>query len=75
MNRNARSRVLVISTIILNTAIAQSALAQSNGSADSSPYIPDTPGESHASTDLRVFGSNPDGWLFPATKLDELLPS
>lgn len=75
MNRNARSRVLVISTIILNTAIAQSALAQSNGSADFSPYIPDTPGESHASTDLRVFGSNPDGWLFPATKLDELLPS
>src|ERR1700694_4823661 len=38
------------------------------------PYQPDTPGGSQAATDLRVFGPNPYGWLFPITRLDELLP-
>ena len=37
-------------------------------------YQPDTPGASHAAEDLRVFGPNPDGWLFPITRLDQLLP-
>lgn len=69
------SRVFVISTIVLSTAIAQLALAQSNSSSDISPYVPDTPGESRAATDLRVFGPNPNGWLFPITQLDKWLPS
>ena len=39
------------------------------------PVTPDAPGGSHASTDLRVDGANPDGWLFPITQLDRSLPS
>jgi hypothetical protein len=69
------SRLFIISILTLTTAIAQLALAQSNSSTDFSQYAPDTPGESHAATDLRVSGPNPDGWLFPITNLDELLPS
>jgi len=38
------------------------------------PYPPDTPGGSNAATDLRIAGPNPDGWLFPITRVDELLP-
>lgn len=74
MDRSSKSRLLVISTIVLSTGISQNAVAQSNNPASFSPYTPDTPGESHAATDLRVFGPNPDGWLFPITKLDESLP-
>jgi hypothetical protein len=54
------ARFLIFSTVALGTALAQ---AQ-----------PDGPGESHAETDLRISGPNPDGWLFPVTRLDELLP-
>jgi hypothetical protein len=42
--------------------------------ADLDAYPPDSPGASHASLDLRVPGSNPDGWLFPVTELDQSLP-
>lgn len=38
------------------------------------PYGTDTPGASHAAADLRIPGSSPDGWLFPITRLNELLP-
>jgi hypothetical protein len=75
MNSSAMSRVSVINTIVLGALINQSALAQSNSSANFSPYGDDAPGGSHAATDLRVSGSNPGRWLFPVTKLDESLPS
>jgi len=41
---------------------------------DLDPYLPDSPGASHAALDLRVFGPNADGWLFPVTQVDESLP-
>ena len=53
---------------------AGSAMAQQSAPPSTEPYQPDTPGESHASTDLRITGPNPDGWLFPVTQLDRLLP-
>jgi hypothetical protein len=36
--------------------------------------LPHAPGESRASTDPRVTGSNPVGWLFPIAQIDYLLP-
>jgi len=59
-------RILIFSAF-LSTATAQSA-------PNSGAYQPDSPGVSHASTDLRVEGPNPDGWLFPITQLNTLLP-
>jgi hypothetical protein len=59
-------RILILSAF-LSTAAAQP-------SPNSEPYQPDSPGVSHASLDLRVTGPNPDGWLFPITQLDQLLP-
>jgi len=60
-------RTIILSAVVLGTANGQSA-------ANPAPYPPDTPGESHASSDLRVTGPNPDGWRFPITYLDGLLP-
>jgi hypothetical protein len=57
---------------ILSAVTLASAAAQSQTSTE--PFQPDTPGGSHAATDLRVPGPDPDGWLFPITRLDELLP-
>jgi hypothetical protein len=54
------ARFLIFSTVALGTALAQ--------------VQPDGPGESHAATDLRISGPDPDGWLFPVTRLNELLP-
>jgi hypothetical protein len=75
MHGSSMSRVLVISASILNIAIAHHALAQSNSSSAPNPFGPDKPGGSHAEKDLRVFGPNPNGWLFPITTLNESLPS
>src|SRR3984885_12465843 len=60
-------------SFILSVVVAGGALAQQS-TLSTEPFQPDTPGESHASTDLRVPGPNPDGWLFPITQLDQLLP-
>jgi hypothetical protein len=59
---------------VLSVVVLSSALAQQSASSPASPYAPDTPGESQAASDLRIFGPNPDGWLFPITELDEFLP-
>ena len=59
-------RLSVLSALVLGNAVAQ----QTTDAA----FQPDTPGGSHAAMDLRVPGSNPDGWLFPVTQLDKLLP-
>jgi hypothetical protein len=69
--RAARKIKHSLSPIFILIAVAAgSAMAQQS----TPPFQPDTPGESHASTDLRVTGPNPDGWLFPITQLDHLLP-
>jgi len=65
--------VLRWALIVIGCAAAHLGLAQSTDSC-ASAIQPDTPGGSHAATELRVFGPNPDGWLFPVTRLDELLP-
>jgi hypothetical protein len=62
------SRLLLLGAVVLSSAIAQSTDSAKD------PFEPDTPGGSHAASDLRVPGANPDGWLFPITKLNELLP-
>jgi len=67
--RRGVQRILVLSAVFLGNAVAQQA---ANTPAD--PFQPDTPGESHAASDLRVTGPNPDGWLYPITKLNEFLP-
>src|SRR5580698_6116965 len=63
------SRIFVLSVVVAGSALAQQSVPPST-----EPFQPDTPGGSHASTDLRVSGPNPDGWLFPITQLDRLLP-
>jgi hypothetical protein len=68
-------RASLIRAIVLGAAIAQGALAQSSSSPTPDSFTPDTPSGSHAATDLRVFGPNPGGWLFPVTNLDKSLPS
>lgn len=68
------SRVSLTLAIVLAACTAPYSSAQS-GTGGRNQFAPDAPGGSHASTDLRVFGPNPDGWLFPVTQLDESLPS
>ena len=65
--------VLRWALIVIGCAAAHLGLAQSTDSC-ASAIQPDNPGGCHAATELRVFGPNPDGWLFPVTRLDELLP-
>jgi hypothetical protein len=76
MNTGARrcSRILIFSAVVLCGAVAQRAFAQSTANPPEGPFEPDTPGASHAALDLRVSGPDPDGWLFPVTRLNELLP-
>jgi hypothetical protein len=59
---------------VWSAVVAGSAMAQPSTPPATAPFQPDTPGVSHASTDLRVIGPNPDGWLFPITQLDLSLP-
>jgi hypothetical protein len=72
MRWSAYAHGILFTAIIL--APAPEALAQTSNSVAAAPYAPDTPGESHASLDLRVPGPNQDGWLFPITELDQSLP-
>jgi hypothetical protein len=70
MNTTAATRKLaIVSVVVLGRAMAQ----QSTNS-PTTPFAPDSPGEAQAATDLRIFGPNPDGWLFPITELDQFLP-
>ncbi|MEI9976753.1 MAG: alginate export family protein [Ignavibacteriota bacterium] len=48
--------------------------AQQPASTATGPFQPDMPGGSHAATDLRVTGPNPDGWVYPITRLNQSLP-
>jgi hypothetical protein len=57
---------LALKLVVLVGATASQAFPQSTNSS-SNPYPPDAPGASQAATDLRVFGSSPEGWLFPIT--------
>jgi len=64
------SCIFVLSAVVLGSALAQQSTPPST-----EPFPPDSPGESHAATDLRVSGPNQDAsWLFPITRLEELLP-
>src|SRR6266852_777613 len=64
---------LVLKFVVLGSVAAHQAFPQSSNPS-ANPFQPDTPGGSVAATDLRIFGPNPDGWLFPITRLDEFLP-
>ena len=61
--------ILVLSAVFIGNAVAQQT---ANPPAES--FEPDTPGESHAASDLRVSGPSTDGWLYPITRLNEFLP-
>src|ERR1022692_2193361 len=61
--------ILLLSALLLGNAIAQPAATPPAG-----PAQPDAPGAAHAASDLRVSGPNPDGWLYPITRLNESLP-
>ena len=64
---------LVLKLVVLGGFAAHQAFPQStNPSPNLFPV--DTPGGSEAAADLRVVGPNADGWLFPITRLNELLP-
>src|SRR4029077_1922519 len=64
---------LVFKLLALGGIAAHQAFPQSTNPSPN-PFRPDTPSGSVSATDLRFFGPNPDGWLFPITRLDELLP-
>jgi hypothetical protein len=61
-------KLVVLGGVAAHQVFPQSADLSSN------PFQPDTPGGSHAASDLRIAGPDPDGWLFPITRLNELLP-
>ena len=61
--------IVVLSVVFVGNAAAQQT---TNPPADS--VEPDAPGASHAASELRVSGPNPDGWLYPITRLNESLP-
>jgi hypothetical protein len=58
----------------LSAVFVGSAMAQQTTPLPANTFPADAPGTSHAAADLRVPGPNPDGWMFPITRLDELLP-
>ncbi len=62
-------RVLVISVIFIRSVCGQTAAPPQ------SPFTPDTPAGSHAALDLRVPGSDLNGWQYPISRLNEALPS
>ena len=56
-------------SFILSVVVAGSAMAQQSTPPSTEPFPPDSPGESHAATDLRVSGPDQDAsWLFPITR-------
>jgi len=68
-----RLDTLALKLVVIGGFAAHQVFPQSTN-ASPNPFQTDVPGGSHAATDLRVFGPNPDGWLFPITRLDESLP-
>ena len=68
----------ILSTLVLKLMVAGGVAAHQafpqSMTLSPSPIQPDSPGGSHAAADLRFFEPNPYGWLFPITRLDELLP-
>jgi hypothetical protein len=64
-------RNLVIKVAVICGVAAHQALPQSTDGAPN-PFQPDTPGGSKAASDLRI--PNPDGWLYPITRLNVMLP-
>jgi hypothetical protein len=68
----------ILSTPVLKivaTAVVTSVnLFPQSTNLDSNSFPPDSPGGSHAASDLRIAGPDPDGWLFPITRLNQLLP-
>ena len=72
MNTAPASRKLAI----LSAVVLRSAIAQQSTPPSPELFPPDSPGESHAATDLRVSDPNQDvSWLFPIIRLDKLLPN
>jgi hypothetical protein len=68
----------IAALLIITSLAARQSFAQSNTASPPNPFGPDTPGGSHAATDLRLLGPNADnaaGWLFPITRLNQSLPS
>jgi hypothetical protein len=62
--------------LVLSAVFAGSAMAQQSTPPSTELFPPDTPGESHAATDLRISEPNQDAsWLFPITRLNQLLPN
>lgn len=64
-------RTLLFEVAVISGVAAQQAFPQSTDVA-LNPFQPDTPGGSKAASDLRE--PNPDGWLFPITRLNVMLP-
>jgi hypothetical protein len=62
-------RILLLTTVLVGNVSAQQSADPTAG-----PFVPDTPGASHAATDLRVSGADTGGWLYPTTNLDKYLP-
>jgi Alginate export len=62
-----------LSVVVLGGLAAHHAFPQSTNPSPN-PFPADTPSGSVAATDLRIAGPSPDGWLFPITRLNELLP-
>lgn len=73
--RTLRPRLRLSTILISGAVIIGNAAAQQLADQPPAPFVPDTPGASHAPSDLRITGPNPDGWLFPITKLNEYLPN
>ena len=67
---HSTSRIVILSAMVLGSVMAQPPTPSSTA-----VFPPDSPGASHAATDLRVTGPDQDAsLLFPITRLDELLP-
>ena len=71
-------RLPLATCFVITSLAAYQAFAQSSTASLPNPFGPDTPGGSHAATDLRLFGPDVDNaarWLFPITRLNQSLPS
>jgi hypothetical protein len=72
-----RTVICVLVTTLIAPIAVQRAPAQYTTPSPPNAFVPDTPGASHAATDLRLFGPDTDNgadWLFPITRLDRSLP-
>jgi len=75
LGEHSRQALKAVQGIVLLTAVlVGNAIAQQAADPTAGPFVPDTPGASHAATDLRVSGPGSGGWIYPITKLDEYLP-